>query len=289
MNNTTSGTETVENVDTPETTETETETEAVETEDVETPDGDDSVDGGEEDVELMTIEELLGLTEEDYEEFTEDANHKGMKPLHEWMQHIPEDVRKHVANIRSSYTQKTQELAEMRRALEAEKAELHRQQEHAVNNPFLKRAEEELAKEEEYDIYTTEGMQAEIKRQAAKMLQEMMKPAQEEMMMKQRRMQLEQFKVDNPQLMEDDYRLPVAQMLQDRPELRLEDAYYIVKAKVDAEKLKVERAQVAKQKSTRRETLRKTSGGKSVTPSGTPKFRDAWEAYNYHKSLKAKK
>ena len=285
MNDTTSGAETVENVETSETTETE----AVETEDVETPNGDDSVDGGEEDVELMTIEELLGLNEEDYEEFTEDANHKGMKPLHEWMQHIPEDVRKHVANIRSSYTQKTQELAEMRRALEAEKAELHRQQEHAVNNPFLKRAEEELAKEEEYDIYTTEGMQAEIKRQAAKMLQEMMKPAQEEMQMKQRRMQLEQFKTDNPQLMEDEYRLPVAQMLQDRPELRLEDAYYIVKAKVDAEKLKVERAQVAKQKSTRRETLRKTSGGKSVTPSGTPKFRDAWEAYNYHKSLKAKK
>ena len=286
MTNTTSGAETVENVETPEATETE----AVETEEVvDTPDGDDSVDGGEEDTELMTIEELLGLNEEDYEEFTEDANHKGMKPLHEWMQHIPEDVRKHVANIRSSYTQKTQELAEMRRALENEKAELHRQQEHAVNNPFLKRAEEELAKEEEYDIYTTEGMQAEIKRQAAKMLQEMMKPAQEEMQMKQRRMQLEQFKTDNPQLMDDDYRLPVAQMLQERPELRLEDAYYIVKAKVDAEKLKVERAEVAKQKSTRRQTLRKTSGGKSVTPSGTPKFRDAWEAYNYHKSLKAKK
>ena len=72
MNNTTSGTETVENVDTPETTETETETEAVETEDVETPDGDDSVDGGEENVELMTIEELLGLKEEEEEGITED-------------------------------------------------------------------------------------------------------------------------------------------------------------------------------------------------------------------------
>lgn len=89
--------------------------------------------------------------------------------------------------------------------------------------------------------------------------------------------------------MDDDYRLPVAQMLQDRPELRLEDAFYIVKAKVDAQKLKEERAQVAKQKSTRRETLRKTSGGKSVSPSGTPKFRDAWEAFQYHKSQKAKK
>lgn len=271
--------------DTVDTTEPTAEVEA-ETETVET---DDSV-GGDEDTELMTIEELLGINEEDYEEFTEDANHKGMKPLHEWMQHIPEDVRKHVANIRSSYTRKTQEIAEMRKALEAERAELQRQQDSALNNPFLKRAEEELANDEqEYDIYTTEGMQAEIKRQAAKMLQEMMKPAQEEIQMKQRRMQLEQFKTDNPELMQDDYRLPVAQMLQERPELRLEDAFYIVKAKVDAEKLKTERAQIEQQKSTRRETLRKTSSGKSVTPSGTPKFRSAWEAYQYHKSQQAKK
>jgi hypothetical protein len=286
MNNTTSSLETVENVETPEATETD----VVETDEVvEAPDGDDSVDGGEEDIELMTIDELLNIDEEEYIEFTEDANHKGMKPLHEWMKHIPEDVRKHVANIRSSYTRKTQEIAEMRKALEAERMELQRQQDNALNNPFLARAEEELAKDEEYDIYTTEGMQAEIKRQAAKMLQEMMKPAQEEMQMKQRRMQLEQFKTDNPELMEDDYRLPVAQMLQERPELRLEDAFYIVKAKVDASKLKAEREQVAKQKSSRRETLRKTSGGKSVSPSGTPKFRSAWEAYQYHKAQQAKK
>ena len=281
MNDNTSN-ETVETAEPTEAVEA-TETEAVaETDDV-------SADGAEENVELMTIEELLGIDEEDYEEFTEDANHKGMKPLHEWMQHIPEDVRKHVANIRSSYTRKTQELSEMRKALEAERMELQRNQDNALNNPFLKRADEELAKDEEYDIYTTEGMQAEIKRQAAQMLKEMMKPAQEEIQMKQRRFQLEQFKTDNPELMDDDYRLPVAQMLQDRPELRLEDAFYIVKAKVDAQKLKTEREQVAKQKSSRRETLRKTSGGKSVSPSGTPKFRSAWEAYQYHKSQQVKK
>jgi len=268
--------ETVENTDTIETTET--------TEDVSADTG-----GGDEDQGLMTIEELLALNEDDYEEFTEEANHKGMKPLHEWMQHIPEDVRKHVANIRSSYTQKTQEIAQMRKALEMERAELARQQDMALNNPFLQRAEQELENTEEYDIYTQEGMQAEIKRQAAKMLQEMMKPAQEEMQIKQRRMQLEQFKTENPELMDDEYRLPVAEMLQSRPELKLEDAFYIVKAKVDAQKLKTEREQIAKQKTTHRETLLKTSGGKSVSPSGTPKFRDAWEAFQYHKAQNAKK
>lgn len=280
MNNTTSGAETVEDT----TVETAEDVETVETD---TDVGDDSGAVAEE--ELMTIEELLGLNEDDYEEFTEDANHKGMKPLHEWMGHIPEDVRKHVANIRSSYTRKTQELAEMRKALEAERAELMRQQDMSVNNPFLARAEQELANEDEYDLYTPEGMQAEIKRQAAQMLKEMMKPAQEEIQIKQRRMQLESFKTENPELMDDAYRLPVAQMLQERPELKLEDAFYIVKAKVDAQKLKAEREQIANQKSQRRETLRKTSSGKSVTPSGTPKFRDAWEAYQYHKSLNSKK
>ena len=239
--------------------------------------------------ELLSIDDLMDIQQEDFEEFTEDANHKGMKPLHEWMQHIPEDVRKHVANIRSSYTRKTQELAQMRKDLEAQKQALMQQQELAVNNPYLEQAEKVLADEQEYDLYTPEGMQAEIKRQAAQMLQEMMQPARQEIQMKQRKMQLEQFKTENPELMDDDYRLPVAQMLQDRPELNLEDAFYIVKAKVEAEKLKEERAQVAQQRSERRQTLRKTSTGKSVTPSGTPKFRDAWEAYQYHKTQSAKK
>ena len=287
MNNTTPSSGTVE--ETVEETIDEVTDETVETDEL----GEDSVDADADtesiEEQLMTIDELLGINEEDYEEFQEDANHKGMKPLHEWMKHIPEDVRKHVANIRSSYTQKTQELAEMRRQLDTERAELMRQQDMAVNNPFLKEAEKALENQEENDLYTAEGMQAEIKRQAAQMLKEMMQPAREEIQMKQRRLQLENFKTENPELMQDEYRMPVAEMLRARPELTLEDAFYIVKAKVETQKAKEEREQMSRQRSSRRETLRKTSNGKSVTPSGTPKFRDAWEAYQYHKSQTAKK
>ena len=110
--------------------------------------------------EPMTIEELLALDEEDYEEFTDDANHTGMKPLHEWMEHIPEDVRKHVANLRASYTRKTQEIAEMRKQLEAERQALLQQQELTLNNPYLNEAQKHIT-EEENDLYTPEGMQAE--------------------------------------------------------------------------------------------------------------------------------
>jgi len=241
------------------------------------------------DLEPMTIEELMALNEEDYEEFTENANHTGMKPLHEWLHNVPEDVRKHVANLRSSYTRKTQEIADMRRELEQERKALLAQQDLTVNNPYLKETQKHLETDEEYDLYTQEGMQKEIKRQAAKMLQEMMQPAQQEIQLKQRQMQLQEFKNANPELTQDEYRLPIAKMLMERPELKLEDAFYIVKAKVDSEKARAEREQMAQQRASRKDTLTKTSNGKSVSPSGTPKFRDAWEAFQYHKAQQERK
>ena len=86
----------------------------------------------------ITIEDLLGITEEDYEEFQEEANHKGMKPLHEWMKHVPEDVRKHIANIRSSYTRKTQEIANQRRELEKLKQDILNQRQTVLDNSSVK-------------------------------------------------------------------------------------------------------------------------------------------------------
>lgn len=292
MNDNTSSVETVKDVETSDTPAAE-EQEVQEENEQPTENIEENEEEVEEEAEpqLLTIEELMELTAVDYEEFEEDANHKGMKPLHEWMQHIPEDVRKHVANIRSSYTKKTQELAEMRRELAAEREALHQQRQRAVNNPYLQEAQAELERQGDQpnDLYTEAGLQAEIKRQASLMLQEMMKPAQEQIQVEQRRMQLQQFKADNPELMDNEYRLPVAQMLQERPELKLEDAFYIVKAKVEAAKAKEEREELAKQKSVRRKALKKTSTGKAVSPSGVPRFKNAWEAYNYHKSQLSKK
>ena len=70
-----------------------------------------------ESTEPLTIDDLLAMDEELFPEFKEE-NHKGMKPLHEWVKNVPGDVRKHLANMRSSYTRKTQELAEQRKELE---------------------------------------------------------------------------------------------------------------------------------------------------------------------------
>lgn len=236
--------------------------------------------------EVYSIDDLLGIDENQFPEFKED-NHKGMKPLHEWVKNVPLDVRKHLANMRSSYTRKTQELAEQRKELESAKAELFSTKERVHDNPILKQIGQYT--EQENDIYTEDGMKAEIKRQAALMLQEMMKPAQEQIFVERRQMELQRFKSEHPDLTSDEIRLPVAQLLQERSELSLEDAYYIVKSKVEVAKAKTMQEQASRVKTERKEALSKTSTGSASSPQGAPKFRDAYEAFLWHKQQSAKK
>jgi len=258
---------------------------SVDTTSAETP---EAVDGGELLAEDLSVEDLMGLNSDVAPEFGDNVNHTGMKPLSEWTKHLPEDVRKHLANIRSDYTRKTQEISLMRKQLEDERRALALHKESTLNNPVARRAEEIASNQEEYDLYDPEGMKKEIERQAAKMLSEMLKPAQEEIKLQQRKMALEDFKKEHPELTSPEYKMPIAKMLMERPELKLEDAYYIVKAKVDSQKLKSEREALANQTSARRDALKKTSVGSASTPKGTPKFRDAWEAFQYHKSQSQK-
>jgi hypothetical protein len=232
----------------------------------------------------LTIDELIRLNAQDYEEFTEDAQHKGMKPLAHWLQHVPPDVRKHIANLRADYSRKTQSLSNEKKEIERLRQELTNTKSGVLDGP-LTRIVNSVDMETEHDLFDPEGMKSEIKRQAALMLQSMLKPAQEQVQAEQRKMALERFKVENPELTQPEYRAPILQMLQERPELKLEDAFYIVKAKIDSSKLGEERKRIAEQKNTRAQTLQKIGGGSTVSPKGTPKFNSAWEAYQYHKQM----
>jgi hypothetical protein len=232
----------------------------------------------------LSVDDLLGLNSEVAPEFEDGVNHTGMRPLSEWTKHLPEDVRKHLANIRSDYTRKTQEIASMKKELENDRRSYALEKEATLNNPLARRAAQIAANEEEYDLYDPEGMKKEIERQSAKMLSEMLKPAREEIMLQQRKIALNDFKRENPELTNPEYRLEIAKMLQDRPELKLEDAFYIVKSKVDSAKSREAAKVVAAQTQGRREALQKTSNGSATVPKGSPKFRDAWEAFQYHKS-----
>ncbi len=235
-----------------------------------------------EDLGNLTLDDLLAMSEDDVEEFKQE-NHTGMKPLHHWMQHMPEDVRKHLANIRGDYTRKTQEIASIRKSLEAKEAEMFKKNEHIMKGSLAQKLEN-IDTSKEYDLFDPDGMKAEIQRQAQLMLKEMLQPAQEEIQLQQRKMQLEDFKRDNPELADPEYRKPVLELLASRPELKLEDAFYIVKAKVGSQKINDERSKFAEQKSARRDTALKSSVGSRTNVAATPKFKNAIEAYQWHKS-----
>jgi hypothetical protein len=56
-------------------------------------------------IDNFTLDDLLQYGAEEDPLFADDAQHKGMKPINQWIQNVPEDVRKHLANIRADYTQ----------------------------------------------------------------------------------------------------------------------------------------------------------------------------------------
>ena len=235
-----------------------------------------------------SLDDLVKMSEEDYSEFADEAKHKGMKPLSHWMQHLPADVRKHLGNIRADYSRKTQSLSQERNAfkaeLDAERKALQVERASLYNGDLAKRVETLSADESKFDLFDEEGMQKEIQRQAAKMMQEMLKPAQEQLQVESRKVELRSFAEANPEIKSDEYRMPIAVMLRDRPELKLEDAFYIVKAKVDSSKASEERAQLEAQRSRQKSAFGKTSSGSASKPSGAPKGMSAWEAFNYHKA-----
>ena len=159
-------------------------------------------------IDNFTLDDLMAYSSEQDELFTDDAQHKGMKPLNEWIHNVPEDVRKHLANIRADYTRKTQELSRMRKEVEQAQRAMRQQNENIINSSTA-RLTANIDEEAEYDLFDPDGMKAEIQRQAQIMLRDMLKPAQEELQIQQRRLQLEQFKAENPELTDPEYRTEI--------------------------------------------------------------------------------
>jgi len=234
-------------------------------------------------IDNFTLDDLMAYSSEQDELFTDDAQHKGMKPLNEWIHNVPEDVRKHLANIRADYTRKTQELSRMRREVEEAQRAMRQQNENIINSSTA-RLTANIDEEAEYDLFDPDGMKAEIQRQAQIMLRDMLKPAQEELQIQQRRLQLEQFKAENPELTDPEYRTEIVNLLKTRPELKMEDAFYIVKSKIGATRLQQERAELAERKARQKEMAMLSARGTRTRPQGQPKFSSAIEAYKWHKS-----
>jgi hypothetical protein len=225
-------------------------------------------------VEELSLDDLLDSSLDEHPELK--GGHKGLPDYKKILEHLPENGRKLVGNLRASYTQKTQELAGMKQQLDAERAAIARDRELMTKSEFAQKVKEQAAAPLQHDAWSDEGLQERINKQAATMMQQMLAPLQQDLEVQQRQVSLDSFKGQHPDLTSDEVRMPVAKLLMERPELRLEDAYYIVKGQLT-------RQQNDAVKQVQRETLMKTSTGNAVRNAAPPKFKSAWDAYQYHK------
>lgn len=239
---------------------------------------------------VNSTESTAGGSDEDYDlslddlinaDFGDDpvmrGTHRGIPDYKKVLEHIPENGRKLVQNLRASYTQKTQEISDLRKQLEAERAQLERDRKLMTESEFAQQVRQLAEAPLQHDAWSDEGLQERINKQAAEMMQRMLTPLQQDLETQRRQVALDSFKQQHPDLTSDDIRLPVARLLMDRPELKLEDAYFIVKGQVA-------RQQTEAVRTAQRETLKKTSTGNAVRNSAPPKFKDAWTAYQWHKT-----
>ena len=213
------------------------------------------------------------------------AEHRIGKPYHEVLKHIPEDGRKVIQNLRASYTRKTQELATMKADLENQKGEMLRQQKLMTDSEWAKNIKTLADDSTEHDIWDEEGRKASIKKEAAKMMSDLMKPLQQEVAQERRALELERFKSEHPDM--QDLRVDIAALLIERSDLKLEDAYYLVKGKKSIETSKQAAQAKVSERETARQGIAKIAGGKNVdsTQLSAPQFKSAWDAYQYHKSM----
>ena len=210
--------------------------------------------------------------------------HKIGVPYEEVLRHIPENGRKVIQNLRASYTKKTQELANEKKELEALREKLTNQQRLMTDSNFAKQVKDLASDQTDHDIWDDNGRRAQIKKEAAIMMQEMLKPLQQEVTQERRALELERFKAEHTDLPE--LRVDIAKLLTERKELKLEDAYYIVKAKREQAMSHEEKAIRAAKREESRVGLYKTSNGKNVDSGKLtqPKFKDAWSAYQWNKA-----
>ena len=235
---------------------------------------DNTADGGDDGLDL-SLDELVGADYDDHPELK--GGHKGLPDYKKILEHLPENGRKLLGNLRASYTQKTQEISDLRKALEGERAQLERDRKLMSDSEFSQQVRALADKPLEHDAWSDEGLQERINKQAAAMMQQMLTPLQQDLDTQRRQVTLDTFKAQHPDLVSDEIRMPVAQLLMQRPELKLEDAYFIVRGQL-------QKAGADTQRAAQRETLKKTSTGTAVRNAAPPKFKDSWSAYQYHKT-----
>lgn len=219
--------------------------------------------------EPLTVEKLSGVQGLPEGEF------KGID-YNKTINELPDDAKKILANLRSDYTRKTQELSSKQKELESQRQALLESD--AYRNIQSKADEARV----DADPFDPQAFNQRIEQEVAKRLADVLKPMQTEYESQQRRQKLERFKSENPDL--ETYKTEIVEVLKTNDNLNLEQAYYLVKGKSQTVALRQAEQELVAYKTAAKDYGLKVSVGSvnsgPLKPPASVK-RDAYSVYRW--------
>ena len=217
--------------------------------------------------EKATVDNLEGVN-------LPEGEHKGID-YNKVVKDLPEDAQKMLANIRRSYTKKTQELAAQRRQLEASQAAL-------LHEETYQKFSETADRRTELDPYDTESFNRRIEEEVSSRMRDMLAPMQEQYHLQQRKAKLDNWTAANPDYV--DHKADIVNLLKSNKALDLQSAYYIVKGKASTSRATELEAENKRYRTAAREYGLKIGAGNTVTANKPPKGLKSYELYNWLKA-----
>jgi len=230
--------------------------------------------------------EELATAEIDDDIVNGDENYKGID-YNQVINDLPEDAKKIVANLRRSFTTKSQEVAEQRKKLEAVAADLASQREALIQSDFFEDIKEKSVPEDgaTFDPYDPTSVEKRIEKEVALRLRQMLEPMHAEHRVQQQKNQVAAFKQQHPDL--EDIKMDVASALREHEHLSLEQAYWQVKGQKLAGQEKETKAELKRYRQAAKDAGLKVGGTSRGKSSSIPKYVEDQGAVAIYKWLQA--
>ena len=202
--------------------------------------------------------------------FKSEENYTGIN-YQDVVQSLPDDAKKIIANLRSSYTKKTQELAEQQKIMKQHVEEITAQRKAMFDSDFYSNIQQQASQEnKDLDPYDPKSFESRIQNEVAKRMQEMLKPMKQAQELQQQKYALETFKREHPDL--ESMKKEVAGVLMQNEHMNLEQAYWVVKGKKLQAESKRQYEELGRYKQAARSAGLKVGGANRGSNRGVPQY-----------------
>ena len=213
--------------------------------------------------ELLTAEILVPIV-------SSEENYTGMN-YQDVVTGLPDDAKKIISNLRSSYTKKTQEIAEQQKIMRQHVEEIEAQRQALLHSDFYKGIQEEAGKEvKDLDPYDPKSFEARIQSEVAKRMQDMLKPMKQAHELQQQKHALDNFKREHPDM--EEMKTDIAKVLIKNDHMDLEQAYWVIKGKRLQDQHKTQTEELGRYKNAARSAGLKVGGDSRGKSSGVPQY-----------------